>query len=471
MGTVAAVDLGATSGRVVLGTVEGGRVRTEIVTRFKNRPVATPDGLHWDIHGVFAEVTDGIAAARRVAPDLAAVAVDSWAIDYGLMRDGRLIGNPHHYRDRRVDGVIDVVHAVVPPEELFRRNGLQHLPFTTVYQLCADRQWLDIVDTMLLIPDLIGYWLTGVEHAERTNASTTGLLNVTSHTWDLALCEQLGIPARVLPPLVEAGVSVGPTLPYLADLLGGDVPVVTVGSHDTASAVVAVPMDPSTAAYISCGTWGLVGVETERPILTEQARNANFTNEAGVDGRNRFLHNVMGLWLLNESLRTWGLENDVDETARLLGAATAVEGAVPVFDPNDPRLLSPGDIPSRVESICREQGSSAPPGRPEMVRSILESLARAFADAIATAATLSGTSVSTVHLVGGGALNELLCQLTADRTGLTVIAGPVEATAIGNVLVQARACGMLTGDVDALRAVVADSVSVRAFQPAPRRAR
>jgi len=471
MGTVAAVDVGATSGRVVLGTIEGGRVRTEIVTRFKNRPVATPDGLHWDIHGVFAEVTDGIAAARRLAPDLAAVAVDSWAIDYGLMRDGRLIGNPYHYRDQRVDGVVDVVHAVVPPEELFRRNGLQHLPFTTLYQLCADRQWLDIVDTMLLIPDLIGYWLTGVEHAERTNASTTGLLNVTSQTWDLALCEQLGIPARVLPPLVEAGVSVGPTLPYLADVLGGDVPVVTVGSHDTASAVVAVPMDPGTAAYISCGTWGLVGVETERPIVTEEARKANFTNEAGVDGRNRFLHNVMGLWLLNESLRTWGLENEVEETARLLGAAAAVEGAVPVFDPNDPRLLPPGDIPSRVEAICREQGSSAPSGRPGMVRSILESLARAFADAIATAATLSEKSMSTVHLVGGGALNELLCQLTADRTGLTVIAGPVEATAIGNVLVQARACGMLTGDVDALRAVVADSVSVRAFQPAPRRAR
>jgi rhamnulokinase len=471
MGTVAAVDLGATSGRVVLGTIEGGRVRTEIVTRFKNRPVATPDGLHWDIHGVFAEVTDGIAAARRVAPDLAAVAVDSWAIDYGLMRDGRLIGNPYHYRDQRVDGVIDVVHAVVPPEELFRRNGLQHLPFTTLYQLYADRQWLDIVDTMLLIPDLIGYWLTGVAHAERTNASTTGLLNVTSQTWDLALCERLGIPARVLPPLVEAGVSVGPTLSYLADVLGGDVPVVTVGSHDTASAVVAVPMDPGTAAYISCGTWGLVGVETERPIVTEEARKANFTNEAGVDGRNRFLHNVMGLWLLNESLRTWGLENEVEETARLLGAATAVEGAVPLFDPNDPRLLPPGDIPSRVEAICREQGISAPSGRPEMVRSILESLARAFADAIAMAATLSGTSVSTVHLVGGGALNELLCQLTADRTGLTVIAGPVEATAIGNVLVQARACGMLTGDVDALRAVVADSVSVRAFQPALRRAR
>jgi rhamnulokinase len=465
MGTVVAVDLGATSGRVVVGAIEGGRVRTEIVARFPNRPVATPDGLHWDIHGLFASVIDGLAAARRASSDVASVAIDSWAIDYGLMRGGRLVGNPFHYRDQRVNGVIDEVHAIVAPKELFRRNGLQHLPFTTLYQLCADRQWLDIVDTALLIPDLIGYWLTGVEHAERTNASTTGLLNVASHTWDLELCEQLGIPGRILPSLVEPGVTIGSTLPYLTDLLGGGIPIVSVGSHDTASAVVAVPMDPTTSVYISCGTWALVGVETESPIVSEQARMANFTNEAGVDGRNRFLHNVMGLWLINESLRTWGLGDDTDEIARLVKAAAHVDHAVAVFDPNDPRLLPPGDIPSRVEAICREQGLRLPSSRPEMLRSILESLTRSFADAIGSATTLSGKSVRTVHIVGGGSLNELLCQLTANHSGLTVAAGPVEATAIGNVLVQARACGMLSGDIEALRAVVKDSVSVTTFQP------
>ena len=469
MGSVAAVDLGATSGRVVLGTIERQHVRTEIVARFENRPVATSDGLHWAIHNLFADVTDGLATARRVAPDLSAVAVDSWAIDYGLLRDGRLIGAPYHYRDDRVTEAIDAVHAVVTPEELFGRNGLQHLPFTTLYQLCADRHWLDIADTMLLIPDLIVYWLTGVAQAERTNASTTGLLGATTGTWDLELCERLAIPADVLPDLVEPGVTVGATLPYLGDVLGANLPVVTVGSHDTASAVVAVPMDPVTGAYISCGTWGLVGVETERPVLTEQARRANFTNEAGVDGRNRFLHNVMGLWLLNESIRTWGLDGDANAIARLLDAAAAVVEPVAVFDPNDPRFLAPGDIPSRVRSLCAEQGLAVPSEPPVVVRSILESLARAFADAVEAAAVLSGKAVTAVHLVGGGALNELLCQLTADRTGLTVVAGPVEATAIGNVLVQARACGMLSGDVDALRAVVADSVTVKAYRPAPRR--
>lgn len=471
MGTVAAVDLGATSGRVVLGAVEAGRVRTEVVARFSNRPVATPDGLHWDIHGLFAELTNGIAAARRLAPDLATVGIDSWGVDYGLVRRGRLIGTPYHYRDQRVNSVVDSVHAIVTPEELFRRNGLQHLAFTTLYQLVADQSWIDIADTMLLIPDLIGYWLTGVAHAERTNASTTGVLNIATRAWDLEICERLNIPVGLLPPVVEPGVTVGSTLPYLTGILGGDIPVVTVGSHDTASAVLAVPMDPDSAAYVSCGTWGLVGVETERPILTDDARLANFTNEAGVDGRNRFLHNVMGLWLLNESLRTWGMDTDLGGIDRLLTAASEVDAPVAVFDPNDPRLLPPGDIPSRVEALCQERGLMMASGRPEMVRSILESLAHAFAEAVRTAAALSGKAVTTVHVVGGGALNELLCQLTADRCGLPVVAGPIEATAIGNVLVQARACGMLSGGVDALRAVVADSVVPRTYQPASRRPR
>jgi len=471
MGTVAAVDLGATSGRVMLGTIEGTRVRMELVTRFENRPVSTPDGLYWDIHGLFAEVNAGLAAARRMVPDISSVAVDSWAIDYGLLREGRLIGNPHHYRDERVNAVIETVHAVVGPAELFRRNGLQHLPFTTLYQLCADRRWLDLADTMLLIPDLIGYWLTGVAVAEHTNASTTGLLRADTATWDLELCERLDIPSSLLPQLIDPGLAIGPTLPHLSEILGGTMHVVTAASHDTASAVVAVPMDPATAAYVSCGTWGLVGVETERPVLTENARLANFTNEAGLDGSNRLLHNVMGLWLFNESIRTWNLDNEAGATARLLEEAAAVERPVAVFDPNDPRFLAPGDIPSRIAELCREQGFAVPGSRAEVVRSILESLAAAFADAVRTAASLTGTAVSTVHVVGGGALNQLLCQLVADHSGLSVIAGPVEATALGNVLVQARASGMLSGDVDGLRAVVANSVSLTTYRPSVRRAR
>jgi rhamnulokinase len=230
-------------------------------------------------------------------------------------------------------------------------------------------------------------------------------------------------------------------------------------------------MDPATAAYVSCGTWGLVGVETERPVLTENARLANFTNEAGVDGRNRLLHNVMGLWLLNESIRTWNLDNEGGATDRLVDEAAAVERPVAVFDPNDPRFLPPGDIPSRIAELCREQGFDVPGSRAEIVRSILESLAAAFADAVRTAAGLSAKVVTTVHVVGGGALNQLLCQLIADHSGLSVIAGPVEATALGNVLVQARACGLLSGDIDGLRAVVADSVSVTTYQPSVRRPR
>jgi len=471
MGTVAAVDLGATSGRVMLGTIDGGRVRTKLVTRFENRPLSTADGLYWDVHGVFAEVIAGLAAARRMVPDLSSVAVDSWAIDYGLLRDGQLIGNPHHYRDERVNAVIESVHAVVGPAELFRRNGLQHLPFMTLYQLYADRRLLEHADTMLLIPDLIGYWLTGVPVAERTNASTTGLLRADTANWDVELCEKLDIPSILLPQLIEPGVAIGPTLPHLSEVLGGPLPVVSVASHDTASAVAAIPMDSATAAYVSCGTWGLVGVETERPVLTENVRLANFTNETGIDGRNRLLHNVMGLWLFNESIRTWNLDNAGGATARVVDEAAAIERPVAVFDPNDPRFLSPGDIPSRIRELCRERGFVVPGSRAEVVRSIFESLAAAFADAVRAAASLTGKVVTSVHVVGGGALSQLLCQLIADYSGVSVIAGPVEATALGNVLVQARASGMLSGDVDALRAVVADSVSVTTYRPSSPRAR
>lgn len=469
--SIAAVDLGATSGRVVLGRVGPDRLTLEIVSRFANRPVRLPDGLHWDAVGLFGNIVDGLANLIRVEPAVHSVGVDSWAIDYGLLRDGRLLGSPYHYRDERSAAVLDDVHAMVPPEELYRRNGLQFLPFTTLYQMAADRDLLALADTALLIPDLMTYWLTGVECAELTNASTTGLLDVHSRSWDADLCDRLQIPIGLLPETVEPGRRVGSTLPGLDLGLAPtrSLDVVTVASHDTASAVVAVPMDATSAAYISCGTWGLVGVETSSPILTPEARAANFTNEGGVDGRTRFLHNVMGLWLLSETIRTWEATSDPIDLADLLAEATAVTATVAVFEPNDERLLAPGDMPARIEEICRERGQAVPRDRAEMVRSILASLAAAFARATDLAASLSGIDVGTIHMVGGGALNTLLCQLTADASGFDVVAGPVEATALGNVLVQARTAGALSGDLEALRATVRRSVDVTTYHPRPTR--
>ncbi|CAN5753371.1 rhamnulokinase family protein [soil metagenome] len=470
-GHVVGVDLGATSGRVVLGLVSPRELDVRTVARFANVPVRTPAGLHWDLLGLYAAALGGVAQALRQAPGSRSVAVDSWAVDYALRRGGRVRGLPRHYLDERSARGVRAVHAEIGPEELHARNGLQFLPFTTLYQLAAERLdgLLEMADGMLLVPDLVTYWLTGRRVAERTNASTTGLLSVRSGEWDLDLVRRLGIDPAILPPLVEAGTRVGPLLPEVAGNLGAGaaLEVVATGSHDTASAVVAVPMQAEHAAYISCGTWGLVGVEVEAPVLSAGAREANFTNEGGVDGRVRFLHNVMGLWLLSESVRAWEREGGTAGLAELLAQAAEVSAPVAVFDTNDERFLPPGDMPARITDHCLEHDLPVPRSRAEHVRSIVESLAQAFADAVHRAAELSGTAVRTIHLVGGGALNDLLCQATADRAGLPVHAGPVEATAIGNVLVQARAVGLVTGDLETLRALVRSTQAVRVFQPSP----
>lgn len=475
-GTVAAVDLGATSGRVILGRVDqrAGVLELDHVARFPNGPVRLASGLHWDLTGLYRDLTRGLADAFRRDSAVASIGVDSWAVDYALLRGGRVLGEPFHYRDERTAAGVDAVHASVPFDELYRRNGLQFLPFNTVYQLAAERDaaggCLDLADSLLLVPDLIGFQLTGARVSERTNASTTGLVGVESGEWDDELIERLGFAASVFAPLVSPGDSLGGLRAGVAAELGAPagIEVVAVGSHDTASAVVAVPMRAESAAYISCGTWGLVGVELEHPVLTDAALEANFTNEGGVDGRVRFLHNVMGLWLLSESVRWWERDGESIDLPALLAAAASVTAAVPVFDANDPRFLAPGDMPARIAEWCVEHGVGVPASRAEFARSIIESLAEAFAGAVRSASILSGVDVETIHVVGGGSLNELLCQRTADRSGIPVLAGPVEATAIGNVLVQARAQGFASGDLESLRGLVAAAFTPRGYEPIAR---
>jgi rhamnulokinase len=476
-GTVAAIDIGATSGRVILGRTGHGELGLRQVARFPNDPVRLRDGLHWDLVALYRGVLDGLAAAVRASPDLVSAGIDTWGVDYGLLRDGRMLGAPYHYRDDRNEAGVAAVHAVIGPSELYQRNGLQHLPFNTIFQLACDRSagLLDLADAMLLIPDLLGYQLTGAVVAERTNASTTGLLDVRTGEWDRDLAGLAGLPQRLLPPLVDPGTPLGRLSGDALSRAGAAVSITAVGSHDTASAVAAIPNPGDAFAYVSCGTWGLAGVELDRPVLTQAARAAGFTNEGGVDGRVRFLRNVMGLWLLSESIRSWetvsGSPGGGSAARRssvlqdLVGQAGQAEGPVPLFDVNDPRFLAPGDIPARIAGWCREHGEPVPGSRAELFRSVIESLAQAFADATATAAELSGTSVSVIHLVGGGSRNRLLCQATADRSGLPVVAGPAEATAIGNVLVQARAAGLVPGSLEALRALVATSVRLRRYQP------
>ena len=445
--SVAAVDLGASSGRVVLGRLGPETLSIETVARFLNGPVERPDGLHWDLPALL----DHALAGLRTAGPVASIGVDSWAVDYGLLRGGELLDLPWCYRDGRTAAGVEAVHGRIRPHELYRRTGLQFLPFNTIYQLAAEPRLAE-AEHLLLVPDLVTYWLTGRAVCERTNASTTGLLDVHTGEWDPELLALVGLDPAQLPELVDPGTAVGEH---------HGTPVVTVGSHDTASAVVGVPMTEPDAAYVSCGTWGLVGVELDHPVVTEESRAANFTNEGGVDGRLRFLTNVMGTWLLSETLRTWG----TDDLSSLLEQAAAYDGPEAVFDVQDARFLPPGDQPARITAWCREHDLPVPDSRVALVRSIVASLAAGFATAVERAAALSGRDVRRVHVVGGGAQNALLCRLLADRLGLPVLAGPVEATAIGNVLVQGRANGALSGSLEDLRALVARTQQIITHEP------
>jgi rhamnulokinase len=459
----AAVDLGASSGRVIVARFEGRDIELREVHRFPNHPVRLRGTLHWDVLALWSGVLDGLRAAGRSGP-LAGIGVDSWAIDYGLLdEDGALLGNPVHYRDSRTDGVADGVGAVIPPAELYAITGVQVLPFNTVFQLVAARDSWAVRNAAcaLLIPDLFTYWLTGVAGSELTNASTTGLLDVRSRSWSTDVANRLGLRAELFPAVCDPGAPVGPLLPAVAADCGvGKVPVFTVGSHDTASAVLGVPARHERFAYISCGTWSLVGVELDGPVTGEDARAANFSNELGVDGTVRFLRNVMGLWLLQESVRTWDQAGMSIALDRLLADAADLPGGRSIVDPDLAQFLAPGDMPARLQEECRRTGQQVPGTPAEVTRCILDSLAAAYRRTVRAAAGLSGLDVDTVHLVGGGAQNALLCQLTADACELPVVAGPVEAAAFGNVLVQARAAGVVSGGRADLRSMLTGTQTV-----------
>ena len=454
---IAAVDLGASGGRVLTGRVGPDTLHVTEVARFANTPVQVGSRLHWDVLCLYRDIVEGLRAAGPVD----SIGVDSWGVDYGLLdADGQLLGNPVHYRDRRTDDVMQTVLHQVPAAELYAVTGLQLLPFNTIFQLAAARDTvqLDAAHTMLLIPDLICYWLTGQIGAERTNASTTQLLDVTTGRWATELADRLAIPAEILPPLREPGERIGVWQPETGLEA---IPVTAVGSHDTASAVVGVPARGERFAYISCGTWSLVGVELDSPVLSEASRQANFTNEVGVDGTIRYLRNVMGLWLLQECQRAWGME----EVGPLLREAAQAKPFRSVIDPNDPAFLPHGDMPARIAEACRKAGQPVPQTPAEMVRCIMDSLALAHRDTLAEAQELSGREVDVVHIVGGGAQNDLLCQLTADACGLPVLAGPVEATAIGNILIQARAFGSVGSSLNEIRALIRATQPIRRFEP------
>jgi rhamnulokinase len=469
--TVAAVDLGASSGRVMVGRIGPDTLALSEAHRFANRAVRFRGTLHWDILGLYQGMLDGLRAAGRSSGPVASVGIDSWAVDYGLLDgDGALLGNPVCYRDARTDGVAEKVWQTVPAERLYAATGIQHAPFNTLYQLVAARgtEQLAAARRVLLIPDLMAYWLTGVAGTEITNASTTQLLDPRTGDWAADLAAELGIDLELFGPLRAPGDQVGTLLPDVLEETGlaGPVAVTAVGSHDTASAVAAVPAARGERfAYICTGTWSLAGLELAAPVLTEQSRAANFTNELGIDGTIRYLRNIMGLWLLQECVREWETaDGDTVDLAALLSSASQIPPLRSVIDAADPSFLAPGHMTERIAECCRVSGQPVPATRAEFTRCILDSLALAHRRAIEEASTLADQPVDVVHIVGGGVRNALLCQLTADACGLPVVAGPAEAAAMGNVLVQGRALGVV-GDRSAMRSLIARTQPLTRYQP------
>jgi rhamnulokinase len=470
MATFAAADLGAQSGRVAVGRFDGEQLSVTEVHRFANVPVRAGEVLRWDAPRLYQELVDGLRAAAREAGALDSVAVDSWGVDFGLIdHSGRLLENPVHYRDGRRARAMDAVLELVPPRELYERTGIQLMPINTVFELGAMAADGDAVlaaaETLLFMPDLVHHRLCGARTSEFTNATTSQCYDARSGAWATDLLERLGVPSRVLPEVVQPGTRLAPLVREVAEETGlGDTQVVAVATHDTGSAVVAIPFRFEGSVFISSGTWSLVGLEVREPVITDASFAANLTNEGGVDGTYRLLRNVTGLWLVEECRRAWAQNGSEYSFAQLVELAKAATAFVSFIEPNEPAFADPGDMPARVRAFCGHTGQPEPADPGAVVRCILESLALKHAQTIDLLAAVSGAEPREIHVVGGGARNELLCHWTANAAGLPVVAGPEEATLIGNLLVQAISHGDI-GSLAEARDVVRSSFPSTTYEP------
>jgi rhamnulokinase len=465
-----AIDIGAESGRVMLGGLDGGKLALEELHRFPNTPVRLPTGLYWDALRLFHEIRHALTICgreRKIALD--GIGVDTWGVDFALLgADGALSDNPRHYRDVRNNGMLERTFAAVSREEIFAETGIQFMQINTLYQLhamkLAQAPALGIARTLLFTPDLLNYWLTGVMRSEVSIASTSQFYNPVKKHWAQSLLRRLGIAASILPEIVPSGARLGTVLPEIAEATGlsADTPVFATASHDTAAAVAAVPAEGGDWGYISSGTWSLMGVELDAPIINDHSLALNFTNEVGVGGKIRLLKNIAGLWLLQECRRAWALGGREYSYAELTALAEAAPSSGMIIDPD--RFSEPGRMPERIAEYCREQGWNAPEQPGGMARLILESLAATYRKVLGNLEILIGHRIQRIHIVGGGSRNGLLNQLAANATGRTVIAGPAEATAAGNVLVQSVGAGIVSG-VSEAREIVRRSFPLETYLP------
>jgi len=513
-----AFDLGAGSGRAIIGRLENGRLTIKEIHRFANDPVQVGDRLHWDILRLFHEIKQGLLKAKQeglrvgtgdvggqkeaseivngtiesveaesgalsgaiggvkaesgtLSGAIESIGIDSWAVDFGLIgENGELLGNPYHYRDGQTAGMMERVFERIPKEELFARTGLQFLPFNTIYQLFALQEAgspiLKSAKSLLLIPDLLRYFLSGEMHSEFTNATTTQLYHASDRGWDDSLIERLGLPRGLFVNAVDPGTQVGTIRPSLCEELGiAPIPIIAVAEHDTGSAVAAVPAEEESFAYLSCGTWSLMGTEVKQPVMSEQALAWNFTNEGGVGGTYRLLKNIMGLWLLQECKRAWEKEGAEASYEELLAAAERSEPFRSFIDPDDLQFLAPAHMPRQIRQYCQDTNQPEPETIGSIVRCVMESLALKYRLILERTEELAGYRYGGLHMVGGGINNDLLCQYTANALSRPVWAGPTEASAIGNLIVQFMALGQIP-ELSEARRVVRNSFPLRTYEPA-----
>ena len=468
---VLGIDLGASSGRAMLGTLEGKKLTIREIHRFLNEPVTLCGRFVWDMPRLFHEIKQALLKLSRSGETVDAIGIDTWGVDFGLLdKNGHLLSLPVHYRDARTNGIPEKVRAIIPDEELFARTGIAFNSFNTLYQLYAMKEEgdpaLESAQDLLFLPDLLAYFLTGKKGTEYTIASTSQLLNPFTRDWDRELMAKLGIPAHIFGEVKLPGTVRGTLLPEIARECGvAEIPVIAIGGHDTASAVAAVPAQEKGFAYISSGTWSLLGAEVQEPLCTEGVMKANYTNEGGVDGSIRLLKNIMGLWIIQECKREWdrrGSETSFGELVELSMQAPAFKA---ILDVDDACFLAPGDMPARIQAYCAKSGQPVPEGKGEISRVIYESLALKYRWAIERLEEdMLKKPIEALHIVGGGSKNALLNRFTAEAIKRPVIAGPDEGTIIGNLLVQAQALGAISG-IRELREVVENSFPTKTFLP------
>ncbi len=465
-----AFDLGAESGRGVLGRFDGKHFKLEELHRFPNEGVRVLDSLHWDVLRLWNEMKAALSICAQKNIDLSGIGIDTWGVDFALLGRGDvLLGFPYHYRDSRTDGMLEEAFHRLPRAALFERSGCQFLQINTLYQLLSmvghESPLLDVAETFLMIPDLFNFWLTGRKVCEFTAATTTQFYDPRRKGWSKEICDTLGLPSEILPEIVQPGTQLDTLLPSVASETGlSEIPVIAPACHDTGSAVAAVPAHDEDWAYISSGTWSLMGIEIPAPIITDRALALNFTNEGGVENTFRFLKNIMGLWLLQECRRTWAQAGDEMSYAQMTQLAETATPFTALIDPDDDTFLSPGDMPSRIVDYCKRTDQTPPSDAGEILRCALESLALKYRWVLEKLEVIRGRSIDVIHIVGGGAQNQTLCQFTADATGTPVVAGPIEATAVGNIAVQAMACSLI-GSISEAREVVRRSFNVITYEP------